>query len=131
MRHKSRCFTHITKMANRLDLVAHRGTALQSTTLQNSGAMEDIQIRTEMENEDLKRKQAIYTWLKSVDMQSQQYYFAKIQIQYPSTGRWLFDHATFKEWFDPRFPTLPPLLWLHGNPGVGEHILTRKTTVKS
>lgn len=114
-------------MANRLDLVVHRGTALQFATFQNSNAMED-RVRTEMENEDLKRKQAIYTWLKSVDMENEQYHFAKIRIQYPSTGRWLFDHTTFNEWFDPQFPTLPPLLWLHGNPGAGKHILTRKTT---
>jgi hypothetical protein len=106
-------------MASRLDLVIHRGTDLQFSTFQSSCDMEDEQTRTEIENEDLKRRQAVYTWLKSIDMEYEQYYFAKIRAQYPSTGRWLLDHTTFKEWFDPQFTTLPTLLWLHGNPGAG------------
>ncbi|PVH75487.1 hypothetical protein DL98DRAFT_466362 [Cadophora sp. DSE1049] len=122
-RPKSRCYTHITKMANRLDLMTHRGTASQFATFQFSGAMEEEEIRTKLENEDLKRKQAIYTWLKAVNMQNEQDYFAKIRKEYPSTGHWLLGQTAFNEWFDPQFATLPPLLWLHGNPGAGKTIL--------
>jgi hypothetical protein len=118
-------------MASRLDLVMHRGTSLQFRAFQNSCAMEDEQARTEMDNEDLKRRQAVYTWLKSIDMENEQYHLAKTQAQYPSTGRWLFDHTTFKKWFDPQFTTLTTLLWLHGNPGAGTHIFTRAITVSN
>lgn len=93
--------------------------------------MEGEQTRTEMDNEDLKRRQAVYTWLKFIDMENEQYHFAKIRAQYPSTGQWLIDHTTFKEWFDPRFTTLPTLLWLHGNPGAGKYIFTRTTALSN
>jgi hypothetical protein len=118
-------------MASRLDLVIHRGTILQFRAFHNSCAIEDEQARTEMDNEDLKRRQAVYTWLKSIDMENEQYHFAKIQAQYPSTGRWLFDHTTFKEWFDPQSTTLRTLLWLHGNTGAGKHIFATATTASN
>ena len=118
-RHKSRFSKHITRMASRLDLVTRRATIVQFNTLQNTSAMEDERIRTELENEDLMRRQAVFTWSKPIEMDSEQYHLEKIRAQYPGTGRWLLDHQTFKEWFDPQLTTLPTLLWLHGNPGAG------------
>jgi hypothetical protein len=115
-------------MASRLDLVIHRGTVLQFNDFQNSCAMEDEKTSSEMDMEDLKRRQAIYTWLKAIDMENEQYHFANIRSQYPDTGRWLLEHMTFKEWFDPQFTTLPTLLWLHGKPGAGKYIFMKVIT---
>ena len=115
-------------MGCRLDLVIHRGTVLQFSDFQNSCAMEDEKTRSEIDMEDLKRRQAIYTWLKAIEMENEQHHFATIRSQYPNTGRWLLEHTTFKEWFDPQFTTLPTLLWLHGKPGAGKYIFARITT---
>jgi hypothetical protein len=106
-------------MTSRLDLVIRRGTASNFNIFQNSCAREEEQIINETDNEDLKRRQVVDTWLKSVDVENQQYYFANIRAQYPGTGQWLLDHTTFKEWFDPQFAAVPTL-WLHGNPGAGK-----------
>lgn len=118
-------------MASRLDLIIHRGTLLQFSNFQNSCAIEDEKTRFEIDMEDLKRRQAMYTWLKAIDMENEQHKFAKIRSQYPNTGRWLLEHTTFKEWFDPQFTTLPTLLWLHGRPGAGEYLFMRVNTASS
>ena len=114
-----------------MDLVIHRGTALQYSNFQNSCAMEDEKACTEIDNEDLKRRQAIYTWLKAIDMENEQHRFSEIRSRYPDTGHWLLDHTTFKEWFDPQFTTLPTLLWLHGKPGAGKYLYTRANPARS
>lgn len=123
IRYKSRFLRYITHMGCRLDLVTHRGTVLQFSDFQNSCVMEDEKARSEIDMEDLKRRQAIYTWLKAIEMENEQHHFATIRSQYPDTGRWLLEHTTFKEWFDPQFTTLPTLLWLHGKPGAGKTVL--------
>lgn len=107
-------------MASRLDLLANSVNILDFNRSQDSFVAEDEHRRTEMEIEDLSRRQAIYPWLKSIDMESEQHHFERIRRQHPSTGSWLLENATFKEWFDPQGDTPSVLLWLHGNPGVGK-----------
>jgi hypothetical protein len=46
--------------------------------------------------------------------------FLETRAKYPGSGLWLLQHKSFKEWFDPQYPTIPPLLWLTGDPGSGE-----------
>ena len=114
-------------MASRLDLIVHGSNFEQIHTAQSQSTLEYEQNPIGIDDEDLKRRQTIYTWLKPIDMENEQYHLKSIRNRCSPgamPGRWLLDHMTFKEWFDPQFTTLPTLLWLHGHPGAGKCILT-------
>jgi hypothetical protein len=118
-------------MAARLDLIAYGGNVPQYNTVQNLPTPEREEKRTEIDEEGLKRSKTVYTWLKPIDMESEQYHFQQIRARWPpgtAPGRWLLDNMTFREWFDPQFTALPTLLWLHGNPGAGMCIISELIT---
>ncbi|KAM0210011.1 hypothetical protein ACHAQI_006123 [Fusarium lateritium] len=74
----------------------------------------------ETEGRRYHRHLAVDSWLRATKPDNDQYRFSKIREDYPNTGQWLLDNQSFKEWFDPRYPTIPPLLWLNGLPGAGD-----------
>jgi hypothetical protein len=120
-------------MASRLDVIVHGGNVSHINTATSLLTLVYEQNPTKMEVEDLKRRQTVYTWLKPIDMDSEQYHLNKIRGRRPPgtmPGRWLLDHMTFKEWFDPQFTMLPTLLWLYGAPGAGTCIVTNVINIK-
>jgi hypothetical protein len=111
-------------MASRLDAIVHGGNFEQTPKAQGQLTLEYEQNPIRMDGE---QRKTVYTWLKPIDMENEQYHLKEIRNRCSlgaMPGRWLLDHMTFKEWFDPQFTALPTLLWLHGNPGVGKCILT-------
>ena len=113
-------------MASRLDFVMHGGNSEQVHTAQGQFTLEYEENSSEIDMEDLRRRQTVHTWLKPIDMENEQYHLKRIRKRCPPgtmPGRWLLDHMMFKEWFDPQFTALPTLLWLHGHPGAGKCIL--------
>jgi hypothetical protein len=107
-------------MARHRVLIESQASLSQIKAFQEARAIEEKRFETALENEDLRRLQAVYTWLKPTPMEKVQFSHTKIRSDYPVTGHWLLDNAKFKEWFDRKFPAIPPLLWLNGNPGTGE-----------
>lgn len=89
--------------------------------VQHSRQIED----SRFEAEDLSRLRIVYRWLQGTNsnVEIDQHDFSKIREEYPGTGRWLLDNTTFGEWFNPQFPTIPPLIWISGKPGAGKTIL--------
>lgn len=59
------------------------------------------------------------TWLQGADFEDDHDTLRRAQI--PGTGRWLFDNAQFKKWFDPI--SSYSLLWMNGLPGAGKSVL--------
>ena len=112
-------------MASRLDSIVHGDNLKEIPMVESQFTLEEKS--SDIDEEDLRREQTVYTWLKPVDMENEQYHFKHIRKRCspgPTPGRWLLEHMTFKEWFDPQFTTLPTLLWLHGHPGAGKCTLT-------
>lgn len=72
-----------------------------------------------MRNEEMAQTVVVSQWLKSPHTDLDQYNFTKVRADYPDSGTWLLDNQSFKEWFDPSFPKIPPLLWINGIPGSG------------
>jgi len=107
-------------MARHRSLIESQASLSQIENFQESRKIEDERFETAMRNEDLRRVQVVCNWLRSASVDSDQYHFTKVRADYPGTGRWLLDNPSFKEWFDPHFPIIPPLLWLNGIPGSGE-----------
>lgn len=116
---KCRLSDKISKIARHRSLIESRATPSQVEESQRVGQREDCQRDQEMDFEQESRFRAVYSWLNATSIETDQYYHSKIRSEYPGSGRWLLDNATFKEWFDPQFPTIPPLLWLNGIPGAG------------
>jgi hypothetical protein len=108
-------------MASRLDLISSRADVSQFDSLPDISTLQDEQHFTTMGKEDLRRKQAIYGWLKPTEIENEQFHLSSIRADYPDTCQWLLDDDTFKEWFLPQYAAtiLPKLLWLNGKPGSG------------
>jgi hypothetical protein len=108
-------------METRLRLIGGRENTSQfdsSLIASLAGAERDLGT---IENEDLKRGEAVHGWLKPTEMENEQLYLSRIRADYPDTCQWLLDDETFKEWFLPQHTNtaLRKLLWLNGKPGSG------------
>jgi hypothetical protein len=114
----------IFKLGRHRSLIESQEDALtQTQESQERRREEDKRFEAAMKNEDMRRAREVFNWLRSTDVETNQFHFSKILAGYPDTGRWLLNNPYFQEWIDPHFPTIPPLLWLNGIPGAGKTIL--------
>ncbi|KAI1205006.1 putative zinc finger protein [Annulohypoxylon truncatum] len=120
---KSRFPGIILHIAQRRSLIEDQASPYQiekvQEEIQRSRRSEDAKL----DEQNLQRIRQVNNWLKPAYVHIDQNDFSKLRAEYPGTGRWLLENTFFKEWFDPRFPTIPPLLWLSGIPGAGKTIL--------
>ena len=79
----------------------------------------------QMQLEEQKQCRRVYEWLRAPNVDIEHENLLKIRREYPTTGDWLLQHKSFKDWFDPDFAKIPPLLWLKGIPGSGTKDSTR------
>jgi hypothetical protein len=117
--HKSKFGGLIDRMKRHRELVESQASLSQIRAFQEARQKEDERYETEVSNEELRRKKDVYLWLKPVNMDNEQFNLNSLRAQYPRTGQWLIKNEVFKKWLDPKFPTLPTLLWLNGQPGAG------------
>jgi hypothetical protein len=117
-------------MGSRLSLISGQENISQFDSSLNTFTVEEEQHLTTMDSEDLKRRQAVYAWLKPTEMENEQLYLVRIRAEYPGTCQWLLDDDTFKEWFFPQYTStaLSKFLWINGKPGSGKlsHLLKYK-----
>ncbi|KAI8630498.1 putative zinc finger protein [Xylariaceae sp. FL1651] len=120
---KARFSGIILDIARRRSLIETEATPSQieevQDTIQQSRQIEGGQL----DEKDLQRIRDVHNWLRAPKVEIDQNNHTKARAEYPGTGRWLLETTFFKEWFNPRFPTIPPLLWLNGIPGAGKTIL--------
>jgi hypothetical protein len=64
---------NLSGTASRLDLIVHGGNIERISIAQSQSPLEYEQTPMEMDEEDLKRRKTIYTWLKPNDMENEQY----------------------------------------------------------
>ncbi|WKT53623.1 P-loop containing nucleoside triphosphate hydrolase [Fusarium oxysporum f. sp. vasinfectum] len=114
---KSRLFEIISDIARRRSLIESQADCLQIEEPQESP------LTLEAEERQRHQRLAVGHWLRATNPDNHQYRFSRIRQAYPGTGKWLLDNQSFREWFDPRYPIIPPLLWLKGSPGAGKTIL--------
>ncbi|KAI1355972.1 putative zinc finger protein [Xylaria sp. FL0043] len=112
-----------------LNIARHRSLIeSQATPIEIQRSQEKVQQSLRIENDqlneqDLQRTRDVHNWLRATNVEIDQDTHTKARAEYPGTGRWLLETVFFQEWFDPKFPTIPPLLWLNGIPGAGKTIL--------
>ncbi|KAI1121431.1 putative zinc finger protein [Nemania abortiva] len=120
---KSRLSNIIHSINQRRSLIESQATPSQIEevrgNIQQSRQIEDH----ELDEQNLRRIKAVHNWLSATNVDTDQDNYTKTRAEYPTTGQWLLGNTLFQEWFNPRFPTIPPLLWLNGIPGAGKTIL--------
>ncbi|KAI3335699.1 putative zinc finger protein [Ustulina deusta] len=120
---KSRFSSIILNIAQHRSLIESQATLSEIEAVQeNIQQSRQIQNR-QLDDQDLQRIRDVHNWLRATNVEVDQDNHAKARAEYPGTGRWLIETALFQDWFNPRFPTIPPLLWLNGIPGAGKTIL--------
>ncbi|KAI2626752.1 hypothetical protein GGR54DRAFT_483461 [Hypoxylon sp. NC1633] len=122
--HKSRFQPLIDDIRGHGNLVQAQATASQIEQYQKETAAQALQIQSITDTQEMQRLRELISWLGAPNVENDQYHYSKVRDECPGTGRWLLDIQVFKEWIDPRFPTIPPLLWMTGMPGAGKTILT-------
>jgi hypothetical protein len=100
-------------------LIESHASATQIEEFQQSRRIEDDRYSIAVQNEEMRRLRTIFSWLRAPDADTDQYNLSQIRAENPGTGRWLLDNQAFKDWFDPTYPKIPPLLWINGMPGAG------------
>ncbi|KAI9662395.1 MAG: hypothetical protein M1821_008562 [Bathelium mastoideum] len=121
--YKSRFSGIIDNMRRHRQLIECQASITQIEESREARRIEDARYEKDVMNEDLRRKQIVNNWLRATNVETDQYEHCKVRADYPGTGRWLLGNSMFKQWFEPSFPTIPPLLWLCGIPGSGKTIL--------
>jgi hypothetical protein len=116
---KFRFSSIVSDIGRHRSLVESEASSSQIEEFHESQRTEDRRFETGMKDEDLRRSEAVYDWLRATNIDTDHYRFSETRKGNPGTGRWLLENPTFKKWFDPQFPAIPPLLWLNGIPGAG------------
>lgn len=111
-------------MGRHQQLIESQASIAQIEEFREARKTDEERYEKDVRNEDLRRKQIVNHWLRAADVETDQYEHCKVRADYPGTGRWLLSNSLFKQWFDPRFPVIPPLLWLCGIPGAGNLFFT-------
>ncbi|KAK4867343.1 hypothetical protein LT330_000853 [Penicillium expansum] len=120
---QSRFSNVISGMARHRALIESQASLSQIADSQESRRLVDDRHNAEVQYQSLRRSRTVFNWLRAPDVEGHQYNLTKTRADYPGTGRWLLDNQAFKDWFDPNYPSIPPLLWLNGIPGAGKTVL--------
>ncbi|KAJ2989302.1 hypothetical protein NUW58_g3537 [Xylaria curta] len=120
---KSRFSSIILNTARHRSLIESQASPSQIEESQENSHQSRRIEDDQLDELDLQRVRDVLNWLRAYNAEIDQDAHAKARAEYPQTGRWLLETTFFQEWFDPRFPTIPPLLWLNGIPGAGKTIL--------
>ncbi|KAI1376891.1 hypothetical protein F4677DRAFT_459629 [Hypoxylon crocopeplum] len=121
--YKSRFGPLIDNIRGHGDLVQKQATLTQIEVYRKDTETHTRQLQSIKEVQEMQMLREVISWLGAPNAENDQYQYSKIREECPGTGRWLLDIQAFKEWIDPKFPTIPPLLWITGMPGAGKTIL--------
>lgn len=117
---KTQFSRYIQNIAQLRSLIESKASPSQVEEVQNdiqdSQQIEDRQL----DERNLRQIREVYNWLGAINVEIDQESFSKAREDYPGTGRWLLSNKVFVDWFNPRYATIPPLLWLSGIPGSGK-----------
>lgn len=117
--HKYRFGTLTDNIRGHGALLQSQATLAQIEEFRRTREAEDQKLNQMLEAQETQRLRDLYSWMQSPTVENDQRHFAGIRNETPSSGRWILDDTSFKEWCDPNFPTIPALLWINGIPGAG------------
>jgi hypothetical protein len=118
--HKSQFSSIIGNLAKHRHLIETQASLSEIESARKAREIQRDHYEAELGHEDMRRRREVNNWLRAPRMEDEQHEFDKLRAKYPGTGEWLLEHPVFKDWFDPQFAVIPPLLWLNGIPGAGK-----------
>ncbi|KAK8044966.1 hypothetical protein PG993_004990 [Apiospora rasikravindrae] len=121
--YKSRFSPLIENIRGHGHLIQTQAALSQIEDFRRDQALRDAQFNKITESQEMQRLTDLKAWLNPPNIENDQYELSKIWKKCPGSGRWLLENQSMKEWIDPLFPTIPPLLWMHGMPGAGKTVL--------
>lgn len=122
---KSRFPDIVRNIATQRNLIENKATYVQVEEVRES-IRHSLQVEARhLDEQTLRQIGVVRNWLRPTNVHDDQAALVEARAQYPATGQWLLENTLFKEWFDPRFPTIPPLLWINGIPGAGNRSILR------
>jgi hypothetical protein len=77
--------------------------------------------RTQQEEELLRRRVYLQSWLPAADMESDHERHVAARRGDPRSGRWVFSRREFSDWLHST-TAASSFLWIHGVPGAGKHL---------
>ncbi|KAK8123091.1 hypothetical protein PG984_011761 [Apiospora sp. TS-2023a] len=128
---KSRFPGIIRNIAERRNLIENKATDVQVEEVRES-IQQSLQVEERrFDEQTLQQIRDVHNWLRPTNVDIDQDALVEARADYPKTGQWLFENSLFKEWFDPPYPTIPPLLWINGIPGSGKTMLASLVVQKA
>ncbi|KAK8084662.1 Ankyrin repeat-containing protein [Apiospora hydei] len=122
--YKSRFSPLIENIRGHGHLIQTQAALSQIEDFRRDQDLRDAQFNKITESQEMQRLTNLKAWLNPPSIENDQYELSKVWKRYPGSGRWLLQNQSMKEWLDPLFPTIPPLLWMHGMPGAGKTVLS-------
>ncbi|KAK8069382.1 hypothetical protein PG994_005998 [Apiospora phragmitis] len=123
--YKSRFSPLIENIRGHGHLIQTQAALSQIESFRRDQDLRNAQFNEIKESHEAQRLTDLKAWLNPPMVEDDQYELSKIWKKYPGCGRWLFQNQSLKEWLNPLFPTIPPLLWMNGMPGAGRCFLSR------
>lgn len=74
---------------------------------------------TTLARDDQYRLESVKKWLNPTSYANDHDEHCRVRATSPGSGQWFLENDSFKNWLDPKFASIPPLLWLKGDPGAG------------
>lgn len=118
--YKSRFDPLIENIQGHSRLVHQQASLAQIEDFRRQRTTQDLQLQTLLETQQAQQLREIYLWLRPHNVENDQHSYSEIRGEFPGTGQWILNKQCLKEWMDPQFPTIPPLLWMSGIPGAGK-----------
>ncbi|KAI0022836.1 hypothetical protein F4780DRAFT_769516 [Xylariomycetidae sp. FL0641] len=105
------------------DLIQRQATLSEIESIRKDSEMKATQLQLIQEEQVARRTREIHFWLRPPTVENDHRHNCILREKYQNTGRWFLETSEFKEWVDPKYPTIPPLLWVNGVPGAGKTVL--------
>ncbi|KAK8879908.1 zinc finger protein [Apiospora arundinis] len=122
--YKSRFTPLIDNIRGHGHLIQAQAAVSQIEEFRRNQDLWNAQLNETKESQEAQRLIHLKTWLDPPNVENDQHELCKIWKNCPGSGQWLLDNRSLKEWIDPHYPTIPPLLWINGIPGAGKTVLS-------
>ncbi|KAK8053544.1 hypothetical protein PG996_012845 [Apiospora saccharicola] len=122
--YKSRFSPLIENIRGHGNLIQTQAVISQIQDFRRDQDLRNAEFNKIRESQEAQRLTDLKAWLSPPNVDNDQYELCKIWKKYPGSGQWLLQNQHLKNWLDPLFPTIPPLLWINGMPGAGKTVLS-------
>jgi hypothetical protein len=109
----------LNNMRQHKDLVERKASLIEFQQAQAARELAKARFRSHEEEEILRRKAYLTTWLGAADARADQEMGQLVREGHCQSGRWLLSKPQMRTWLSEQYQTSQSL-WIHGKPGSGK-----------